>query len=173
VLRKSKIISWKQYCNATTTSNPWNAVYKLASDNLKQSSTLSTLRKPDGSDTKDLAETIRYMIETFTPEDKEETDSVSHKLIRAATKVPITTEDGIPFTTKEIREAIKGMNKTKAPGEDRITSEILYCAFSLLPKSTMALYNGCLRTACFPRQWKTAIIPIIKPRKDTSNDIAK
>ena len=65
------------------------------------------MRKPDGTDTKDLAETVRYMIETFTPEDKEETDSAGHKLIRAAIKVPITTEDDIPFTTNEIREAIK------------------------------------------------------------------
>jgi hypothetical protein len=52
-LRKSKIFSWKQYCNAANTSNPWNAVYKLASGNLKQSCTLSTLRNPDGTDTKD------------------------------------------------------------------------------------------------------------------------
>jgi len=100
-LRKSKIVSWKQYCNATTTPNPWNAVYKLASGNLKQSSTLSTLRKPDGTDTKDSAETMRYIIETFTHEDKEETDSASHKLIRAATKVPITTEDDILFIKKK------------------------------------------------------------------------
>ena len=173
-LRKSKIISWKQYCNATTTWNPWNAVYKLASGNIKQSNTLSTLRKPDGTYTKDLTETIRCMLETFTPEDKEETDNADHNLIRAAIKVPITTEDNIPFTTKEIREAIKGMDKTKAPGEDGITSDILNCAFSLLPQSTTALYNGCLRTACFPRRWKTAIIiSIIKPAKETSNDIAK
>lgn len=27
-LRQSKILSWKQYCSATTTSNPWNAAYK-------------------------------------------------------------------------------------------------------------------------------------------------
>jgi hypothetical protein len=81
VLRKTKTSSWKQYCNTTTNLNTWNTVYKLASGNLKQSSTLPTLRKPDGTDTKDLAETIHYMIETFTPEDKEETDSAGHKLI--------------------------------------------------------------------------------------------
>jgi hypothetical protein len=40
------------------------------------------------------------MIETFTPEDKEETDSAGHKRIRAAIKVPITTEDDIPNTSK-------------------------------------------------------------------------
>lgn len=52
-LRKTKTSSWKQYCNPTTTSNPWNAVNKLASGNLKQSSTLSTLRMPAVTDTKD------------------------------------------------------------------------------------------------------------------------
>jgi len=109
----------------------------------------------------DLAETIRYMIKIFTLEDKKETDIAVYKLIRAATRVPITAED-IPFTTKEIREAKKGLDKTKASGEDGKTCDILYCAFSLLPKSTTALYNGCLRMACFSRQWKKAIIiPII------------
>jgi hypothetical protein len=112
-LRKTKLLSWKEYCNATTTSNPWNAVYKLASGNLKQSSTLSTLKKADGTDTKDLAETICYMIETYTPEDKEETDRAGHKLIRAAIKVPIITEDDIPFTTKEIREAKREWTREK------------------------------------------------------------
>jgi len=29
-LRKAKIQSWKQYCKATTSVNPWNMVYKLA-----------------------------------------------------------------------------------------------------------------------------------------------
>ena len=91
------------------------------------------------------------MIETLTPEDKQETDSPYHKLFRAATKVPITTEDNLPFTSIEIQEAIKGMDKTKAQGQDGITSDIHYHAFSLLPKSTTALYNGCLRKACFPR----------------------
>jgi hypothetical protein len=33
-LRKSKMLSWKQYCNETT-SNPWNAAYKLATGNIK------------------------------------------------------------------------------------------------------------------------------------------
>jgi hypothetical protein len=61
------------------------------------------LRKPDGTDTKDLAETISYMIETFTPEDKEDTNSAGHKLIRVVIKAPITTEDDVPFTMNEIQ----------------------------------------------------------------------
>jgi len=29
-LKKKKITSWKQYCNMTSSINPWNEVYKLA-----------------------------------------------------------------------------------------------------------------------------------------------
>jgi hypothetical protein len=173
-IRKSKMLSWKKYCSETTAANPWNAAYKLATGNKKTCGTFSTLRKPDGTITKDFAETARYMIESFAPTDSEESDNDRHKLLRMEIKEPITTEDDTPFTTLEIREAIKGIEKTRSPGEDGITSDFLLRAFNLLPKFTTALYNGCLRTACFPRRWKTTIIiPIIKPGKETCDDIFK
>jgi hypothetical protein len=66
------------------------------------------------------------------------------------------------------------MDMNKAPGEDGITIDILLRTFNLLPKSTTALYSGCLRTACFPRKWKRAkITPIVKPGKETSDNICK
>ena len=66
------------------------------------------------------------------------------------------------------------MNRNKAPGEDGITSEILQRAYDLLPKSTTEMYNGCLRTACFPKIWKRAkLIPIVKPGKETCEDMTK
>jgi hypothetical protein len=121
-----------------------------------------------------MADTMCFMIVSFTPEDNEETDNERHKIIRAQIKEPIKTEDNKPFTPVEIRDAKKGMNKNKAPGKDGIKSDILLYTFNLLPKSTTALYNGCLRTACFPRIWKRAkIIPIVKPGKETSDDISK
>jgi hypothetical protein len=93
---------------------------------------------------------------------------------RAQTKTQITTEDDKLFTPAEIRNSINGMNKNKAPGEDGITSDIFQRAFNLLPNSTTAMYNGCLRTACFTRIWKRAkIIPIVKQGKAKSDDISK
>jgi len=36
------------------------------------------------------------------------------------------------------------------------------------------MYNGCLRTACFPKIWKRAkLIPIVKPGKETCEDMTK
>jgi hypothetical protein len=173
-LRKTKLQSWKQYCNVTTSSDPWNTVYKLASGKIKSCSSLSTLRKPDGTITTDTADTMRYMIDSFTPAEDEETDNERRKLIRAQTKKPIKTEDDKLFTLAEVSDAMKGMNKNKAPGEYSVTSDILHRALNLLPKSTTAMYNGCLRTACFPRIWKRAkTIPIVKPGRETSDDTSK
>jgi hypothetical protein len=66
------------------------------------------------------------------------------------------------------------LNRTKAPEEDEIRSEILQRTYNLLPQSTTAMYNGCLRMACCPRTWKRAkVIPIVKPGKETCDDITK
>ena len=114
------------------------------------------------------------MTDTFAPEDEEQSDNEYHKLIMAQTKTPITAEDDEQFTPAEIKDAINGMNKNKAPGADGITSGILQRAFNLLPNSTAAMCSGCLRTACFRRMWKRAkVIPIVKPGKETSDDISK
>jgi hypothetical protein len=173
-LRKGKIQSWKKYCNATTSANPWNMVYKLATGKMRISSILTTIRRPDGTVTSGLAETVNAMMDHFTPADHEITDSENHKLIRAQNKTPVTTEDNKLFTTAEVRNAIHAINRNKAPEEDGITSEILQCAYKLLPKSTTAMFNESLRTACFPKIWKRAkLIPIVKPGKETCEDMTK
>jgi hypothetical protein len=42
-IRKQKIQSWKEYCNLTPSSNPWNAIYRLASGNIRNSPLMATL----------------------------------------------------------------------------------------------------------------------------------
>jgi len=134
---------------------------------MRSCSTLSTIRRCDGTVSSGMAEMLNVMMEHFTPADGEVTDNNYHKLIRAQNETPVTTKDK-PFTTAETRDAIYAMNRNKAPGEDGITSDVLQRAYDLLPKSTTAMYNGCLRTACFPKIWKRAkLIPIVKPGKET------
>ena len=41
-LQAGKLRSWKEFCFQSADSNPWNAVYKLASGKLQSKSTLST-----------------------------------------------------------------------------------------------------------------------------------
>ena len=66
------------------------------------------------------------------------------------------------------------MGDKKAPGEDGITAEIYKSTFEILPNYITALYNRCLRRGIFPTRWKRArVIPIIKPGKDTSDEVSK
>ena len=100
-------------------------IYKLATVKKRSCSTLSTIRRPDGTVTSGMAETVNVTMEHFTPADEEVTDRDYHKLITAQNKTPVTTEDDKPFMTAEIRDAIYAMNRNKAPGEDGITADIL------------------------------------------------
>ena len=57
-IRREKTNSWKQHCTITTPNNPWNEVYKLAAGKVRETLTLTTLRKPDGSRTTNIGETL-------------------------------------------------------------------------------------------------------------------
>jgi hypothetical protein len=73
----------------TSSTNPWNKVYKLAVGKRKSNTQITTLRKPNGILTADIRETVKHMLEYFTPEDKKTDDttiySSKHKL-----KIPWT-----------------------------------------------------------------------------------
>jgi hypothetical protein len=106
-------------------------VYKLAAGKRRNNTQITTLRKPDGSLTEDLRETLQFMLEHFTPDDKEEDDTELHKLARAQALEPADTDDDIDFTVEETRNAVAGMDKKKAPGEDGITGEVYKSAFEI------------------------------------------
>ena len=172
-LRKEKFNSWKDYCNMTSSANPWNAVYKLAAGKRCNNTSLTTLRRPDGSRTSSTSETVKYMLEYFTPEDNGQ-DTEYQKLVRTETEEPIYTANDKDFTLEEIRHAIECTEKRKAPGEDGITSEIFHLIFKSLPKSIVAMYNGCLQRGVFPKSWKRAIIiPIVKSGQEKNEDVSK
>ena len=47
----------------TSSTNHWNEVYKLGAGNRENNTQITTLRKPDGSLTADLSETLKHMLE--------------------------------------------------------------------------------------------------------------
>ena len=173
-IRREKINSWKEYCTLTTTMNPWNAAYKLATGKLKTNTLLTTLRKNDGTYTKDLSETINHMLDTFITADEERNDSEQQKQTREKTKEPPDTPNDKPFTIEEVRNILEGIDHKKAPGEDGITSNILLHTFTMMPKFITEIYNQCLKTGTFPKIWKRAvIIPITKPGLENKEEVTK
>jgi hypothetical protein len=91
-IKKEKLNSWKEYCNLTPCTNPWNAVYKLARNKAKRSQPMTTLQRPDGSFTSNLNQTV-VMIDYLIPKDEQTDDTDYHKRIRAQTEEPILTAD--------------------------------------------------------------------------------
>ena len=129
----------------TTAANPWNEIYKLAAGKRSHHSLFTSLRKPDGSLTIDMDETVTLMLKHFTPEDNALDDSEFHKQIRVQSQGAVNTPDDREFTLAEIRNVVESMNSKKAPGEDGITGEIFKQAFETFPKYITATYNGYLR----------------------------
>jgi len=65
-------------------------VYRLASGKKRTNTQITTLRKPDGSLTSDTKETLRLMLEYFTPEDNDLDDNNHHKHVRELTDNSLT-----------------------------------------------------------------------------------
>ena len=65
------------------------------------------------------------MLNHFAPEDDVQTDTIYHTEIRS-TLDQINTEDDKAFTINEIKSALKQFDPKKTPGEDGLTSDILY-----------------------------------------------
>ena len=157
-----------------TAANPWNEVYKLAAGKRRRQAQITSLRKPYGTLTTDMEETVKLMLEHFTPEDNVHNDSEIHKQIRAQTQGTVNAPDDREFTLAEVKNAVESMNNKKAPGEDGITGEIFKQTFDIFPKYITAMYNGCLRKGVFPKRWKRAkLIPIVKPGKEGSEEVTK
>jgi len=84
---------------------------------------MTTLRKPDGSETSIIQETMEVMLEYHFTEDREE-ETPSTINIRKTIEEPINTGEDAEFSREEIRQTIVRFNDKKAPGIDGITGEI-------------------------------------------------
>lgn len=69
----------------------------------------------------------------------------------------------------EIRSIIKLLKNSKSPGPDTINNRLVkHCPRKVIVFLTY-IYNFCLKTAYFPKDWKVGkIIPIPKPGKDAA-----
>ena len=128
----------------TEASNPWNEVNKLSSGKIRNDIKMSTLIKPDDNHRTGIEDTLKLMLNHFTPVDNDD-DCEYHETIREISKTPVDTENNKKFTQAEIAGAIDSFDLTEAPGEDGVTSKILSYAFKIFPKLITTMHNGCLR----------------------------
>ena len=87
-INKAKINSWKEFCNVGASVNPWSQVYKIAAGKTKGVSRMTTITRPDGTETTDLQEIINEILDhLYKGGNREETPH--HKSIRKAADEPI------------------------------------------------------------------------------------
>ena len=86
-------------------TNPWSQVYKLAAGKARANSIMTTLRKPDGSETSSIQETMNIMLDHLFTEDTEE-DTLHHKNIRKNSEEPICTGGDLEFSREEIKNLL-------------------------------------------------------------------
>ena len=76
-----------------------------------------------------------------------------------------------PFTEKEIRNGLKKLKNKKAPGNDRIRSEMLKYGCHLIITSLTKLFNLILGAGTFPNSWSMGLItPIFKTGDKSDNN---
>jgi hypothetical protein len=86
-----------EFCTINDGVNPWNIVYKIASEKITASTKLSTPEKGDVTYTTDMKSTIRHMSEHFVPDD---TDNKLHRKIGKEIQETTDTADNKAYKKK-------------------------------------------------------------------------
>ncbi|GBM81847.1 Retrovirus-related Pol polyprotein from type-1 retrotransposable element R1 [Araneus ventricosus] len=158
---------FEKLCVELTQSNPFSLPYKLATNKLKKPLVLSNVKRPDGTPTTTLKETVEVIVKTLFPKDEINSETTMHKTTRECVNSYKNDKLDPEFTNQEIMSVIKIMARRKAPGLDNITTEIVEEVHKKSPFILRIIFNKCLQLGSFPRAWKTAKLVLInKPDKD-------
>jgi len=90
--KNEKFSSWKAFCDLTPPINPWNEIYNLAAGKRKLKERLTILIETDGVQTKETADTLRHILEHFSPEEGNNDDDV-HERARLQSQLQTSMTD--------------------------------------------------------------------------------
>jgi hypothetical protein len=127
-IKHEKLKLWKEFCNVTASTNPWSQIYKLASGKIRPKSIMTTLTKPDRTETTNIQETLQVLLDYLIEEDTTEENSYQ-STIRMAVEEPINTNDDVKFSREEVKEVTESFDNKKTPGIDGVTAGIYLWTF--------------------------------------------
>jgi len=79
-------------------------------------------------------------------------------------------DDEMGVTQGELRDAVRKIKAGKAPGPDGVHGKAWALAYHELAEPMRRIFEGCLRTGCFPSEWKRAGLVLI-PKKGKPGDV--
>lgn len=164
---KAQTESWKEFCHKQDREGVWEGIYRVIGRTTCREEDLPMARDGEVLDAKG---SVKYITETFYPEDLYDADDDYHRHIRLEAE-RVNTEEysenaDPPFTTSELLTASESFNPKKAPGADGLTADICSHAINGSPNTFLALLNQCLKIHYFPQPWKEATVVVLrKPGK--------
>jgi hypothetical protein len=161
LLISTKIKSWKSYIENNSKGNPWGLIYAIIKDKIKVEK-VSELRRSDGSIITDTNEIANELLDTLFPDDNIQTDTDFHKMLRQKQNDNYNEPNDIFFTEIEATEVINTQNKSKAPGIDGFTADIIKNLHSIDNTFMTDIYNKFLSIGLFPNIWKISCVKVLK-----------
>ncbi|KAJ4448805.1 hypothetical protein ANN_00196 [Periplaneta americana] len=83
---------------------------------------------------------------------------------------PKGRQSASPITAEEVRGTIMKSKPKKAPGPDRICTEVIKDSIDILTPLWTELFNSCLNTGTIPKIWRTSTIKILHKGKGDPED---
>lgn len=176
MLNKAKDTNWETFCTSSS-KNPFNLAYKLASKKCKNQINLFSFEKDDGNKTQSPQETAEYILTKLFP--VEENESLQNEETQNQTKdtqsilqsqdQTINSEHSsnnsgrqeIPFTVQEVDNAFQNLRKKVASGPDNLQTEFTQAVYNKHKQYFLNLYNACLKLGHYPNIWKTSRVILI------------
>ncbi|XP_047100002.1 uncharacterized protein LOC124717244 [Schistocerca piceifrons] len=125
-LHKVRTESWQSFVRDSLAADPWSTPYKIAASKVRSPTVLSTLRKIDGSHTRDWQESAELLMSTLLPDDSSEDENEEQGNLRRQLHEVYAEETPVaPFTEREVTDAILELRRKKATGHDGLAAEVL------------------------------------------------
>ena len=135
---------------------------------------LSTLKRKDGTSTTGWKESMKLLMEELLPDDREDDDEEIHETARRlANSEYHSNAQELPFTEEEVRTALMSMAKKKAPGPDKIKTEVLQKIQNKLIPCITRLICECLEQDKYQMVWKKSNLIILKKGRRQRSDPTK
>lgn len=159
-IKESKSAGWKRFCSSCT--DTYGKAFKVFKDDKFGFKNLVHVRLCNLPNDSSYLDVNNCLLETHFHE-KEGTEYDDFDLVLRDKRFQ---EVGF----KEIEEAIKSSNKSKAPGLDRIDTRMIQVMFKVYPNFFTTLFNKLLGASVFPEKWKLAkvVFFVKKNRNPTS-----
>ena len=167
-LRERKTESWKEFCTNNFNGDLFGAIRRLADPAANQCP--PPLIKINGAPVLDPNETLKAFSDSFFP--KAVPNTISQLVLKDEVQTNLAGSIGSyeSISKAEVITAIDFLKSTRTPGTDGYPADWLKCCSSQVATHISALFNACLATSYFPRDWRVAKVIILRKQNKPHYD---